>query len=622
MTLQLLLGGLPFAAASAVLTAAAIPENDGWPATWRSSAGCPLVAEFDGQPGLEVITSTWDFLAPEIAAFDNRGRMLPGWPITLESKAYGYPVAGGDLDNDGRLEALIAPRDESGFHLVVHALNHDAQELNGWPISLRFAGNTPPILMDLDSDGRLELAIATSHKDADADSGAVVLVSSDGVVVPGWPFVAAEDFESPVSVGDLDLDGDLELLVATNVGTSGPGWIHAFNHDGSPFGSSHVLAELEEAVAITPVTLVDLVGDLRPEIVTADREGEIRIVTSEGERVEGWPPEQSFGSMAGMPVALGANDGPAWGFLTASDHSVSVLYDAFAEVMPGWPFHGSWLMRSQPITGDLDGDPELEAFVGGSMPYNFSLELDGSVVEGWPVVTESQDFGTGTLTDLDGDGDTDIVFQGYDAKIHVYDTPGLYDHRRIECPRWMYDNWHTGSYHKDLYREVETAERLIGWELVEDAGAWGHTFVRPSTDALVQRSSSLSTDVASAILNTDDARLAPPITAPRPHRLIYRTQVPVWKEYTLWVRVRWPGERDEVALDFSARLDGAPISGGGRVAGSPGPWIWYEVGSIPIEAGSHTLVLDLPSETPGLDRFLFTTRSVFPLLAEAPHDWP
>ncbi len=151
-----------------------------------------------------------------------------------------------------------------------------------------------------------------------------------------------------------------------------------------------------------------------------------------------------------------------------------------------------------------------------------SLEQNGSNVDGWPYYSDAQSFGTGTLADLDEDGDTDIVFQGYDAMIHVFDTAGKLDYKRIECGTWLYDNWHTGAYHRDLYREAESANSMISFE---------------------------------------------------------------------------------------------------TVAGSPGPWVWFEMGRLPLEAGVHDIRIRAPKLPIVIDRWMLTTRTRFPLLDERPHAW-
>ncbi len=202
----------------------------------------------------------------------------------------------------------------------------------------------------------------------------------------------------------------------------------------------------------------------------------------------------------------------------------AAIYDPYGELYPTWPqFYGNGAFRGQPLVADLDGDIDLEIFAGANRPYIWALEQDGSNVEGWPYYSDDQNFGTGALADLDEDGDTDIVFQGYDAKIHVFDTAGKWDYKRIECGTWLYDNWHTGAYHKDLYREAESATSMIGFETVADTSAWGHGAIRFAADETRTKTITSTTEIKA------------------PATLHYRTEVPVWDEYSLWVRIRRDG---------------------------------------------------------------------------------
>ena len=238
------------------------------------------------------------------------------------------------------------------------------------------------------------------------------------------------------------------------------------------------------------------------------------------------------------------------------------------------------------------------------------LDFYAEYPEGWPVYIDNQDFGTGALTDLDGDGDTDIMFLDYSGNFHAYDTPGVYRHDLIECPRYMYDNWHTGAYHKDLYREAESAREIIGWTTVHDTTAWGHYCLIP-IDSDTRNDATGSSE-------SESARY--PDSHPDPYILTYRTQVPVWKNYHVWVRVR---KLAEEKFEFSPEvsLDGEALQSGGAVENSPGGWLWHELGEVQIKPGSHEFKIVLGRCRRDVDRILFTTHNSLPLLDESPHAW-
>ncbi|MAE69244.1 MAG: hypothetical protein CME06_02115 [Gemmatimonadetes bacterium] len=381
------------------------------------------------------------------------------------------------------------------------------------------------------------------------------------------------------------------------------GWLYAFHHDGTPFAADTVLVEIDRGIGPFQVAIANLQGDRRPEIMVSCDRPHLHAFSVDGQPIEGWPPP-SIGAVENMPVAIDAIDGVAQAIVVNAYSGNVAIYDPYGEFYSPWPLgYGRVGFQCQPLVADLDGDIDLEIFAGGSRPYIWALEQDGSNVEGWPYYSDDQNFGSGTLADLDEDGDTDIVFQGYDQLIHVFDTAGIWDYKRIECGTWLYDNWHTGSYHKDLYREAESANSMIGFETVADTSAWGHGAIRFAAEGARTK----------AITSTTEIKV--------PATLYYRTEVPVWEEYSLWVRIR----RDDASKarpDLAIMIDGDKRVGGGhRVAGSPGPWVWFEMGRLPLRAGVHDLRVRAPKLPIVIDRWMLTTRTRFPLLAEQPHAW-
>ncbi len=568
----------------------AIEENQGWPVDWHMNMSCPLIIDFNADDSLEVIIGCVGDL---LGVWNSNGKLLDGCPIILPNPAYDE-ICGGDVDNDGRIEVVIAVWDTSTTAL---ALRSDGTQPEGWPFDLPAKATVAPALYDLDGDGKLEILVSSTSSNGGTYRGRVGVYSSKGDLLSGWPFfIIHRLLETTPSVADIDMDGDFEIVFATYEDYFwGPGWIHVYNHDGTPFTGSIDFKKLDNAICTPPVSLVDIHGDQKPEIIGCDNNGLIHILDIEGDYVPGWPQSPSVGKMCHMPVAIDAKDGPARFLWGESDAAISFIFDSEGNMLPDWPYYGPGTMRSQPVVGDLDGeenDATPEAFLGGSRPYDVVLDFYAEYPEGWPVYIDNQDFGTGALTDLDGDGDTDIMFLDYSGNFHAYDTPGVYRHDLIECPRYMYDNWHTGAYHKDLYREAESAREIIGWTTVHDTTAWGHYCLRPVSS----------------------------LEGPGRYQLTYRTQVPVWKNYSVWVRVR---KLVEDKFDFSPEvtLDGKDLQGGSAVEDSPDDWRWLELGEVQIKPGSHEFKITLGRCRHDVDRILFTTHNSLPLLDESPHEW-
>jgi len=127
---------VPFAAALAativVSPAWAYPEDEGWPITWAAGAGSPLVVDMDGDGRLETVFGGWS--TTDIGVFDSRGTMLPDWPVSFHDDI-GCEIAGGDIDNDGQIEAVFGTDRLDQTNQLI-ALRIDASALPGWPIEI------------------------------------------------------------------------------------------------------------------------------------------------------------------------------------------------------------------------------------------------------------------------------------------------------------------------------------------------------------------------------------------------------------------------------------------------------------------------------------------------------
>jgi hypothetical protein len=148
----------------------------------------------------------------------------------------------------------------------------------------------------------------------------------------------------------------------------------------------------------------------------------------------GWPvavPEVQYPSPAiedflpeipGLEVVVCTRDGGIY-VITSS-----------GEVADGWPVYlgGKATFWGSPALGDLDGDGLYEIVAaprGKNRVYAF--KNDGTYLQGWPTTISgggstgtSGTFGTPVISDLDGDGDLEVVVKTIKGKIYVWHGDG------------------------------------------------------------------------------------------------------------------------------------------------------------------------------------------------------
>jgi hypothetical protein len=204
--------------------------------------------------------------------------LVAGVSVASDGKARaGMGTAFGDVDGDGRLD-LVVTNHETEMHSLFRNTGGgaftDATASSGiGPATLRYVG-FGVVFADLDNDGDLDLAIANGHvidNIAMFRSGAKhaqqrLLLENTGTgrfrdasALSGPGFAAARVGRTVVS-GDVDNDGDLDLLVTSN----GQG-VELLRNDGGNRGNALLLRLVGGATSLaTDPERVEGVGTRSP----------------------------------------------------------------------------------------------------------------------------------------------------------------------------------------------------------------------------------------------------------------------------------------------------------------------------------------------------------------------
>jgi hypothetical protein len=253
----------------------------------------------------------------------------------------------------------------------------------------------------------------------------VFVLKTDGSAAPGWPRKFNSDISGSIAVGDLDGNGDLELVVSE---WSGDVW--ALNHDGTTMWTRW----FQNGLSFGPSpALGDLDDDGKLEVVIPSKNRNVYAIRWNGTDLPGWP----------------------------------VVYASQL-----------WT-ESSPVIADIDNDGSLDVLLGDENRFINAWSAWGELLAGFPLATADAVRATPVVADLDKDGDIEVIAAGWDKTVYVWDFPEMFN--PLKAP-WS-------KYHANLYNdgnittEVPTPVLAVSfafsvsgdalelvWDVPEDAG--------------------------------------------------------------------------------------------------------------------------------------------------------
>ncbi len=435
-----------------VATDSAPPYQQGFPVHTggNSSETSAQVADIDGDGDMEVLIGG----GQSLRVYNHDGTVATGFPVSVGGYA-SQTAAIADIDEDDEMEIVIA-----GQRSQLYVYKSDGSLETGWPQSLGDddGASCSPALADLDGDGDLEIAIGT-FRDLNGNNGYIparfYVFHHDGTIYEGWPVDSVDHFAvaSTPAIGDLDGDGDLEIVVG---GRDSHG-LWAFNADATivPGWPVHVSGLVESSP-----TLADIDGDDDLEVFLATTSERVYAFHHDGTAVEGWPQSMGYGNQRSSP-ALGDIDG---------DGDIEIVCGSAGRKMhawhhdgtrvEGWPQETGSFTQGTPALGDVDGDGDIE-IVGGAYSGVYVWHHTGELFPGYPLPT-GWSRSSPCLADLDLDGDVEILIGSLNDSLFVWDLAGDYDTSNVEWGTFRHNLWNTGFNPRTYVGVAE--ERVPGFE--------------------------------------------------------------------------------------------------------------------------------------------------------------
>lgn len=383
-----------------------IPYQNGWPVIEmidiRGIGQSINVVDLDYDGRSEVILAMFG----KVWVWDYKGNNLPGWPISTNSNLRGVSV--GNL-GEGMKLVFISGEENSSIRIFFP----NGRELTkGWPKVVDVHIPRSPVLEDIDNDGVLEIIASGGSK--------IFAWKFDGSNVPGFPINLSNLSMGPLgflAIGDIiGNDNQKEIAFSTMVQSGGRKRIGVVSSDGRLLNNWVPQMVDETSSENYPILAdLDLDGDLEilisgiSEVIAYENDGnEIFKVQTQG--------------ITNSPVVSDIDDDGYLEVIAAASKNIYV-WDHQGISLKNWPVNisnVSWTWSSieisGPVIGNIDNDKESEVILNGYKTDTrnwmiYAFNSDSSIVNGFPIKEENRyaPSDTPVLFDMDGDGDVEII---------------------------------------------------------------------------------------------------------------------------------------------------------------------------------------------------------------------
>jgi len=432
-----------------------ITKQQGWPAVIKGRIySSPMVGDIDGDGYYEVIIGADD---QRVYVWHHDGSPVKGFPVSTDGVVVSSPSLA-DINADDMLDIVV------GSGRFVYAWRYDGTPLPGWPVQASDTIISSTALADIDGDGYIDVVV--SSKD-----GQIHAWNHEGKGLNHFPIGTGEDIYSSPAIGDIDKNGKIEIVVGSEYGK-----LYIWNHDGTRFKGFP--QRTENGIYSSPA-LADLDGDGFLEIIAGSKDQKVYVWRSDGSLLTGFPVRLKD-AVYSSP-AIGDIDGDIIPEIICGGMDGNLYaWHADGALVNGFPVPVAQTIIASPVIGDIDGDSDNEIIVGGNIYTGYAgfvsaVHHDGQKVEGFPVTIEGSIDTSGVLSDIDQDGDIEIIIGSWSSEelggfrmrigqIHAWDMSGIYTPSKIEWGMFHHNPRHTG-----VYKEATPTQQIYPpWDVNQD----------------------------------------------------------------------------------------------------------------------------------------------------------
>jgi len=232
-----------------------------------------------------------------------------------------------------------------------------------------------------------------------------------GLDVVGFPFNANSQITTTTAAGDLDGDGDKELVFGTSDGT-----IYALSKDGTEFLS---YSQSKEIIEYPVLYDIDNNGTIEIIFISVnDTTSDLFVLSHDGMIFDGFPLTLTEIVNTGAAAADINSNGNGEIVIATIDGKVYVI-DKFGAILDGFPFNINSAPSGAPTLANIDNEIGLETIIGSETDGIYIISYSAGIVDHFNV-NDNLESGV-SIGDLNNDGTLELIYITSDQLAHAYD---------------------------------------------------------------------------------------------------------------------------------------------------------------------------------------------------------
>ena len=321
----------------------------------------------------------------DIYVVDHEGNTLSGFPVSLGSQAGGVAVA--DIDLDDTLEIVA-----TGFNKLIQVI--DISGKIEWTRHTDFFITGIPAIGNLDADPELEIVVGSYDQKLYA-------LNHDSTDVGKFPYTTGQLLHSGVSLADVNHDGKDEIIYASKSGQLNIVLPDSSTYPGWPISTSGSITSEPQIIITGENSAIILVGNDIGNMYAYNLDGTQRFM------IDG------NGSIKASP-AIYKEGSNMYAFFASTQGNIYKIDLINNTLETGWPKEISPIHQSLVIADVLDdGVDEAQVLAMGNDGYIYAFDMNGDAIAGYPLNTRYLSKSALAFTDLDNDGDNEIIAGNY-----------------------------------------------------------------------------------------------------------------------------------------------------------------------------------------------------------------